>query len=269
MHTLRAVVACAALLCPVAADAEEEKKEQPKGIEDNSFLMEEAYNQEPRVVQHISVFQYFKDKSWTFTFTQEWPLWGQAHQLSFMLPVAHIGDPSATGLGDIAINYRYQLFDNDFVAMAPRLTLFVPTGDSDKGTGKGAAGGQAHMAISAKLSERFVSHWNFGVTVTPNEKGPGTAAATTAGINYGTSLVWLVHPRLNFMLEAVGTVGESVLANGEKERGDTFFLNPGVRFAFNFDNGLQIVPGFSVPIGLAGSVDQWAVLGYLSFEHGF
>jgi hypothetical protein len=263
-------VACAALLCPAVAAAEEaNKKDQPKAIEDNSFLMEEAYNQEARVVQHISVFQYFKDKSWLYSYTQEWPVFGQANQFSYTIPVVHVGDPSGTGFGDIGINYRYQLVDNEFVAMAPRLTLYVPTGDADKGTGKGAVGGQAHVAISAKLSDRFVSHWNFGVTVTPNEKGPGTAKATTAGINYGTSLVWLVHPRFNFMLEAVGTAGESVLPNGEKERGDTFFLNPGVRFAFNFDNGLQIVPGFSVPIGLAGSVDQWAVLGYLSFEHGF
>ena len=36
---------------PVAAMAEEPLA---KGIQDNSFLVEEAYNQEPGVVQHIS-----------------------------------------------------------------------------------------------------------------------------------------------------------------------------------------------------------------------
>ena len=34
--------------------------EEPKKIQDNSFLLEEAYNQEDGVVQHIQMFQYFK-----------------------------------------------------------------------------------------------------------------------------------------------------------------------------------------------------------------
>src|SRR3990172_7707853 len=33
-------------------------------IRDNSFLIEEAYNQEPGVIQHIQAFQYMKDGSW-------------------------------------------------------------------------------------------------------------------------------------------------------------------------------------------------------------
>jgi len=44
------------------ASAEEVKK-----IEDNSFLIEEASNQEPSMVQHIQTFQYMKDKTWAYT----------------------------------------------------------------------------------------------------------------------------------------------------------------------------------------------------------
>ena len=45
------------------------------GIQDNSFLVEEAYNQEFGVVQHISGFTRFWDsKDWAYTFTQEWPV---------------------------------------------------------------------------------------------------------------------------------------------------------------------------------------------------
>lgn len=43
-------------------------------IEDNSLLIEEAYNQEPGVVQHISTVAYNNDshqRGWTFSFTQE------------------------------------------------------------------------------------------------------------------------------------------------------------------------------------------------------
>ena len=60
----------------------------PEAIEDNSFFIEEAYNQEARVVQHISTFSYVagaapeRDGS----FTQEWPIGGQAHQLSYTIP---------------------------------------------------------------------------------------------------------------------------------------------------------------------------------------
>ncbi len=45
----------------------------PPPISDNSFLVEEAYNQESRVVQHISTFSRGSDGGWIYTFTQEWP----------------------------------------------------------------------------------------------------------------------------------------------------------------------------------------------------
>src|SRR5215212_4686556 len=69
-------------------------------IQDNSFLIEEAYNQERGVVQHISTFARPRaGNAWTYSFTQEWPLGGIQHQLSYTLPVQH--DPDGTGLGDI------------------------------------------------------------------------------------------------------------------------------------------------------------------------
>jgi hypothetical protein len=55
-------------------------------IEDNSFLIEEAYNQEPGVVQHISNWQRsLRTSRWNFSFTQEWPVPTQQHQFSYML----------------------------------------------------------------------------------------------------------------------------------------------------------------------------------------
>src|SRR5215208_2078087 len=60
-----------------------------EGILGNSFLVEEAYNQEAGVVQHILTGLYgwnqlrgTDEESLGFAFTQEWPLFNQNHQLS-------------------------------------------------------------------------------------------------------------------------------------------------------------------------------------------
>ena len=54
-----------------------------QAIADNSFLIEEAYNQEAGVVQHISAWQRsLRTAAWAYTFTQEWPVGSQTHQLS-------------------------------------------------------------------------------------------------------------------------------------------------------------------------------------------
>jgi len=46
-------------------------------------------------------------------------------------------------------------------------------------------------------------------------------------------------------------------------------LSPGIRWAHNFKNGLQIVPGIGVPLGVGPSAGEKAVFLYLSFEHPF
>src|SRR5689334_25190441 len=57
-----------------------------RGIQDNSFLIEEAYNKEYGVVQHISTSTYFPESDdWAYSFTQEWPVPGVRHQLSYTL----------------------------------------------------------------------------------------------------------------------------------------------------------------------------------------
>ncbi len=45
-------------------------------IQDNSFLIEEAYNQEAGVIQHISTFERdLETHDWLYAFTQEWRPW--------------------------------------------------------------------------------------------------------------------------------------------------------------------------------------------------
>src|SRR4051812_23844073 len=86
-------------------------------IEDNSFLIEEAYNQDPGVVQFINLYQYSEaSKEWMYSFTNEFPAPDETHQLSYTVPFTKRG--SESGIGDIALNYRYQLLHKADLAMA-------------------------------------------------------------------------------------------------------------------------------------------------------
>ena len=188
-------------------------------ISDNSFLIEEAYNQEPHVVQHISGLQLFRDAdSWMYTFTQEWPLFGQKNQLSYTLPIVRLrnGTGSATGVGDVAVNYRYQL-----------------VGD-----------GVRIMTTSRGITRQLVTHWNAGTTFTPSAR---------TVYNLGASAIWLVRPAFNALVEVVWLGAAS---------GDELIVSPGIRWAYNLRNGLQIVPGLAYAFDVGPFV-------YLSFEHPF
>lgn len=246
-----------------AASAEEVSK-----IEDNSFLIEEAYNQEEGVVQHIQAYQYsHKTKEWLYTFTQEIPFPNQTHQVSYTLPVAHVpGDDSTTGLGDIGLNYRYQLIANETVAFAPRFSLILPTGDYKDGLGNGVLGYQVNLPLSISMSERWISHWNVGGTYTPNAKEASGAKADINAYSYGASLIYLQTETFNWMVEYVRTNSQVVMPDSSKERDDVAFINPGFRMAKNYASGWQMVSGLSFPIGVGPSRDDNGVLLYLSFE---
>src|SRR6185369_17848086 len=83
----------------------------PEPISDNSFLIEEAYNQAPGVVQHINTFTRSRGGDWLYTFTQEWPVGSMKHQLSYTFAALSVG--RADGVGDFALNYRYQLVNRE------------------------------------------------------------------------------------------------------------------------------------------------------------
>lgn len=242
-----------------------------KKIQDNSFLVEEAYNQEAGVVQHIQTFMYMKQsKDWFYSLTQEWPFPDEKHQLSYTVPFLRLNDiSSASGIGDIALNYRYQAILKDRVAFSPRLSLVLPTGDYTKARGSGALGLQMNLPLSVELSDSVVTHWNLGATYTPNSRAINGTRANTTGTNYGASVIYLASEGFNLMLEAAGTAAQTVQPDGTTSKARTFFINPGVRFAHDFSSSLQIVSGVSVPIGVGPSSGQTGVFLYLSFEHPF
>jgi hypothetical protein len=216
-------------------------------IADNSFLIEEAYNQDPGVVQHIQTFtRATRGGDWLYTFTQEWPVGSMRHQLSYTLPVQQVGGKRE--VGDIALNYRYQLAGDGGgrTAIAPRLTLLVPTGGD-------SAAVQAMLPISTTLSPSFVAHWNVGATVGGNDSRALTA---------GQSIVWLPRQRFNALLEMLWT------RTSDRSGHETqTVISPGVRWSYDLPRHLQIVPGIAFPITHPGG--EKAVLLYLSFEHPY
>ncbi len=245
----------------------------PPGIQDNSFLIEEAYNQEAGVVQHISAFtRLWPSRTWAYTFTQEWPVNPRPrHQLSYTILVAEPGGSSGAGMGDVALNYRYQLVGSGSskVAFSPRLSVLVPTGDHRRGRGFGGPGVQINLPLSVVVHKKLVTHWNAGTTIVPTTRNPAGDRAATYGYNLGQSFIWRIHPRFNGMLETVWTSSEAVVTPGQTARQNTLLLNPGIRWAHNFKSGLQIVPGIAVPIGLGPSRGEKGIFLYLSFEHPF
>lgn len=269
MHILRfaAVAAALAAAAPLRAQGDTTATEP---IQDNSFLVEEAYNQDPGVVQHISNFVRDRGGDWTYTLTQEWPLWGIKHQFSYTLPLAHAA--GETGIGDIFINYRYQLVgDADaVVAVSPRLSVILPTGDAAKGFGGGGVGLQGAVPLSwVVVKDRLVAHSNAGVTWTPRAKDAiGNRAATTS-VYLAQSAVWLVRPMFNLFVEGLWTRDESVSGPHAATAGNSATISPGVRFGWNLPGGLQVVPGVAVPIGVGPSRDERSLFLYLSFEHPF
>ena len=245
---------------------------QDEPIADNSFLIEEAYNQESGVVQHINAFS--RDASsgdWVYTFTQEWPLHGLKHQISYSLPVQDVHSPlaAAVGIGDVALNYRYQAVGAERIAFAPRLSLLVPTGESKRRLGAGGVGVQLNLPLSWAWGSRLVTHWNAGYTHTYSARDEFGDRADTNAINLGQSVVWLAHPRFNLLVETVYTRAQAVAGERTTESSDALFVSPGVRWAYNFSNGLQIVPGVAFPIGVGPSSGDHGVFVYLSLEHPF
>jgi hypothetical protein len=239
-------------------------------IQDNSFLLEEAYNQESGVVQHISAFERLDGGDWAYIFTQEWPLGGIRHQLSYTVPVENI-EGFGTGLGDLAMNYRYQLAGNPDArtVAAPRLSILLPTGDEEEGRGAGALGFQVNIPVTLVLSKEIVTHWNAGATVVPSARNGFGAEATTFNRNLGASLVWLLRPSLNLLVETLWLSEESVVGEGSTRREETTLLSPGIRVAFDVAGDLQIVPGIAYTIALSPEEAEDAVFLYLSFEHPF
>ena len=198
-----------ALLATTPASSQSKPDSTPPPISDNSFIVEEAYNQEAGVVQHVLTYFRNRDGAWLATFTQEWPLGGQLNQLSYTLLLqsrSRSGELIAPALGDLAINYRRQVLgrDDEPVWFAPRLSVVLPTGIVRKGTEAGGLGVQFNLPLSVRVNRALVTHWNAGASVTRVEDVLDRRRTIRAAAA-GASAIWLLAPTFNLILETCGT----------------------------------------------------------------
>jgi hypothetical protein len=267
--TAAAVAVClAGSLCDLPA-AEEPPKRTAEGIQDNSFFIEEAYNQEPGVVQHILNIAHSVDRqggddesALSFVFTQEWPIFSQAHQFSYTLPYtfSENGD-SQTGIEDISLNYRFQALQESGSkpAIAPRVSLVLPTADDS-----GAVGYEFNLPVSKIVSDRWTVHGNAGVTFLPDVDDHNLTS-----FNLGASAIYALSKNFNAMLEAIAEWEEEVNDGGGTSRPASVLVSPGFRYGFNHPGDAQTVIGLAVPIGVTSAAPDFGVFIYASFEHAF
>lgn len=271
----------ALVICLTPASLVAAQRERPLDvIEDNSFLIEEAYNQEPGVVQHIFTAHYNNDsrrRGWEFSFTQEWPIVSQNHQFSYTIPSYHLVENGERqhGVGDLLLSYRYQLLEEDETkpAFAPRFSLILPSGSRKRGTGDGVVGYEWQLPFSKKVTGQFALHANLGLTYLPNARAPlGNGGGLSSkhslvSYNLAASAIYAVLPRLHFTMEWLGDFEESIDDNGKPERSFRPVLSPGLRAAIVDKPMLQIVAGAAAPIGLKRKAENYGAFLYLSIEH--
>jgi hypothetical protein len=173
------------------------------------------------------------------------------------------------GAGDLALNYRYQALgrDEEPVWFAPRLTVLVPTGSTQRGRGAGGPGVQVNLPLSVTANPLLVTHWNLGGTMSRSRSVSG-ARGTPKSFNAGASAIFLASPNLNLMLEALYERNETLAELGGIIVEKRTTVVPGLRGAINFASGMQIVPGIGFPISGADREDRDVFL-YFSVEHSF
>jgi DtxR family Mn-dependent transcriptional regulator len=257
-----------ALLGGVAVSAQTVAPDRPTPFEiaDNSFLVEEAFNQEAGIFQNI--FNATRSNGvWEPTFTQEWPIGTQTHQFSYTL--SWLSGGGTTGFGDTLINYRYQaLLDGPGrPAFSPRLSVILPTGSSVRGLGMGSPGLQVNLPFSKQMND-ISWHWNAGFTWFSGVESPRPEIDVSLMSPFlAGSGIYRLRPMLHLMLESVVNFDEYPTLDGTAR--ETFFtLSPGVRGGWNIGDQ-QLIFGAAVPVTWgAGNTDS-ATFFYVSYERPF
>jgi Putative MetA-pathway of phenol degradation len=241
-----------------------------QALQDNSFFIEEAYNQQLGVVQHILSVPLTFDghqKNISPNLTEEWPVLSELHQFSYTIPYSSLEDNGwDSGFGDIRLNYRLQaLKETDRTpAFAPRLTLVIPTDGGGETFGHEEIGYETNLPFSKVVGDSWTMHANAGGSVFPDDHGH-----TAMNYNLGGSVIYAASKNLNLMLESVEFWEESVSHRGKVDRTFTALISPGARYAFNLPKGAQLVVGAAVPVGISADAPDWGLFFYFSFEHSF
>ena len=241
-------------------------------IEDNSFLLEEAFNQEWGVYQFIQKYQTFnKAGTYDYAFENEIPITDKEFQFSYEIPVAQPEKGRPGYMGDMSLNLRWQPLNKDGFLLAERFGLIVPTGNAKEDSGNNVYGFEFMQAATLTINEKWMNHWNFGFSVQPNARTNNiTKRRTITTATAGSSLIYRMREDFNLMFEALLETAQEVDAAGNKTPATYLTLNPGFRWAWDFEwKETQIVPGVSFPTEVINNTVENGVLVYLSIEPKF
>jgi hypothetical protein len=253
------LVNIAALLLTIAVAQRAEAQARPFEIADNSFLVEEAFNQEPGIFQNIFNIRVGEDGNWEATFTQEWPVFTQTHQFSYTMP--YLSVEGRSGLGDVFLNYRWQALTEaeGRPAFSPRLSLILPTNSVADST----AGWQVNLPVSKQFRDAYV-HANVGFTHTPTfETSAGDVSLLVPHL--AGSVIFRVLPMFHAMVEQVVSWPD---ADGGEGAATVYTFSPGFRTGWNSGDA-QTIFGFAVPLSFADGESNVGVFGYFSYELPF
>jgi len=213
---------------------------EPSPIEDHNFMLEVGRNRDNAVLQYNTFF--FRGAS-ALELAQEWAVTSPKHQLGYAIPLY---SDAQTGLGDVTLNYRYQLFGEgeSRIALAPRVSLILPTRNAH--FGERSSGVQVNLPFSAAITSRLATHTNAGATWF-FDRGERE-------LNLGQSIAFDVAEHMAVSVDAAYTRcgGGSHL----------FVVRPGVQFSIDGPRGLSIAPGVAFPT-------NGGVLVYVALEHPF
>ncbi len=243
---------------------------RPFAILDNSFLVEEAFNQEPGVFQNIFTFVR-QGGAWELAFTQEWPMGSVRDQFSYTVGLT--GLPGAVSFGDTLLTYRRQLLTEGpgRPALAPRVSLILPTGRARQGLGRGAVGAQVNLPMSKQAGDVYW-HANAGLTWLPGaDAAVGVAPRAEAdllGAHAAASLIWRARPMLHLLVEVLAERDEAIVGPGRTEPVGSVTLSPGMRGGWNVA-ARQIVVGVALPTTLSRGAASAGVFLYGSYELPF
>lgn len=235
-------------------------------LEDNSFLVEEAYNQEAGVVQFINVYQkQSKAKDWNYTFINEIPVGGQADQFSYEIPYSYVEALDKTQVGDLKLNYRREIIRNEMFVTTARLSIISNTGDYKLGFGNGSIGYETSLLNSVKINSAWSQHWNVGAQFVPSAKNTLGDTADITKYFWALSNIYFVTDGLNVMLEVTSSSFQDVAGPSMSTWSHEDFVSPSLRYAIDVGDW-QFVPGIAAPIGLGDLSGQNQILGYFSIE---
>ena len=252
---------------PATSSSSASSSSRPFEITDNSFLVEEAFNQEPGIFQNI--FGMLRtDRTWWPAFTQEWPLGSQRHQFSYT--VTWFSGQGTSGFGNTLINYRFQasMEGPGRPAFSPRLSLILPTGKLEDELGIDKPGVEINLPFSKQMGDIYW-HWNAGLTWFPGVE------ARVADKEYESlespflagSAIFRAWPMFNLMLESVLRSTEFTDDSGTSREG-AFTLSPGARGGWNIGDH-QLILGFAVPVTWVADETDRAAFFYVSYELPF